>query len=232
MSIKNNQQQNEVTLNGHIGACIISGEKDGTTLALMDVCTVIKDKKSKTGFSEVHHRVGVYTKNKKDVEEIADICKRNLENIKAGNKDDVVLVPAKFKGRINTDTAGEPYVEVLLGGFKRTNVLKIRNNNIANVQGKVVSATHTDSVAKFVICLPLSGDKKANLPIIVNKKDDPKIWNDIVNLNRTIGKGALVSATGPVLSRKYNNGTKSRYTIGILAKVFTIDKKLSTVVKL
>lgn len=229
---KNTQQRNEVTLNGHIGACVISGKKDGKTLALMDVCTVVKDKKSKTGFSEVHHRVGVYSKRKKDIEKIADMCKRNLENIKAGNKDDVVLIPARFNGYINTDSASEPYIEVLPGGFKRSNILKIKNNNVANIQGKVVSATHTDSVAKFVISLPLPDGKKINLPIIVivNRKDNPEAWSSVAN--QTVDKDIIVAATGPLLSRKYNNGTESRYTISVLANSFTIEKKLSKFAKI
>ena len=144
-------------------------------------------------FERLHHDVMLTADDEEGV--------AHLDAVKAGfdsMRDSGELFACSLNGVLSIDKDNS-FVRCASENFRRADMVKTNDNNIANIEGTVTQVSVGRLNAKLRIDL---GDGELN--VFVSQKDNPEVWGKISR--GEFHKGDVLYMNGPLLSQRLTDG--------------------------
>lgn len=224
------KSDNSVHLDGMVESCRIVGQFKGKSVAKLSVITLhpkadlsASDELTPSKrFDKMRHVVRVVAAG--DLAQSLRSLETSLKVERAvGSAETADLHPCSVDGYIASQD-GENFIESREGGFRLTEKVKTKENNVAHVSGRVESVVYSNESARILVSTK-EGDINSFFPKSLNRSG----WDAIAE--GRIKKGDVVSMSGPLIAGEFTDGKKTLRTYMVTPHVIqklSLEKKVSS----
>ena len=220
MPKEQNNTSNIVHLEGPVDKCLTRDLDGGALLALIELSTASarKTAEGNRSFSNVmFHRIEVLTRN----EEKANELRRIAQELRQEGADHPFL---SVKGGLSVNSNGQVFVlaDDRTGELKLVDKKDASFKNTVNISGKILqtSSNNAYAVATLAVANAMEGMPDVRIPVCIYHNDNPKQWTELSG--GKIQKGQTMSVRGPLITRPYSDGEKTKSICSVNIKKYEI----------
>ncbi len=193
---------NSVHLAGLVDTCRIAGDIKGQTVAMLTVVTIhprAREEDVFPGFEKIRHNVRVIADGRV-ADELRQLSRAIGLEKASGRLDLVDLHPCELDGFIS-ENDGQTVINVPSGRFRFVEKARTKDNNVAEIVGKVVSYSSSQMFARMAV-----QTREGRISVLVPKEISRDAWESVAS--DSIKRGDYVSLSGPVLNGEYTDGKR------------------------